>query len=79
MTRINHLREQERSLQIGKLLLQRKFMNSLYPVLDNRVRSCRNYRQVPIKYENNICNNSSDLSKKCAAMSSGSVCAEGKG
>lgn len=43
-------------------------MHSFYLILDNRVSSCRNHDQVPVKYKNNNSNNSSNLTEKWAVL-----------
>lgn len=43
-------------------------MNSFCLILDNRISFCRNYSLIPLKYKNNVANNSSHLNKKYAAL-----------
>lgn len=45
-------------------------MNTFCLILDSRIRSCRNYSLIPLKYKNNISNNLSNLNKKYAALGS---------
>lgn len=43
-------------------------MNSFCLILDNRINFHRNYNLIPLKYKNNVSNNSSNLNKKYAAL-----------
>lgn len=57
--------EQESCLDVWELLYKENAQTHSFKY---RIRSYRNYSQIPVIYKNNVSNNSSDENEKCAAL-----------